>query len=259
MVLNNSFFSDVNFLMIIFSILGIIVILIIIFGFPRKKSERITSLEGIDDPAVAEAFEHVTNFLPFKMLRRKIVKRLKKMEPSGTLVDIGCGSGNLLIKIAENFDSLNLIGVDITDEMLDLAKQKSEEYHQGDRIKFKLGTAEKLPFSDNSVDFIVSTFSLHHWSNPINIFQEIFRVLTSDGKFLIFDFRRDARKFFYGLFHFATKIVVPKALKKVNEPLGSISASFTPEEVNQLFLQTYFQDITIKPYLAWMFIEGRKS
>lgn len=249
---------DLTIWYVIFTIIGILIFLIIIFGFPRKKMERIPSMEAIDEKSVIKAFEHMTNFLPFKMLRRKVIKNLKKMKPKGTLVDIGCGSGKLIIQIAEHFDNLTLIGVDIAEDMIALAKENSLKKGQRDKIEYKIGTAEELSFSDDSIDFIISTLSLHHWSNPLIIFQEIYRVLKENGKFLIFDFRRDSRKFFYGLFRFATKVVIPKALKKVKEPLGSISASYTTLEANQLLKQISFQKVDIMPYLAWFFISGRK-
>ncbi|HUY00891.1 MAG TPA: methyltransferase domain-containing protein, partial [Candidatus Deferrimicrobium sp.] len=126
------------------------------------------------------------------------------------------------------------------------------------RIQFKIGDADQLPFPNNSIDFIVSTLSLHHWETPIQVFEEMMRVLKPDGTFLVFDFRRDARKFFYGLFTFATKVVVPKPLKKIHEPLGSIRASYTPNDIIQMLSQTAFQNVAIIPYLAWMFITNKK-
>jgi len=243
---------------ILISVITIVIILILIFGYPRKRMERIPSIEGLDDPKVAKAFMRMTKFLPFKMLYKKVVSKLKDLKPSGKLVDMGCGAGNLIIRIAEKFPNLELYGVDISNEILELAKQQAIEKGFEKKIEFKTGTAENLPFSDNSVDFLVSTLSLHHWTNPQNVFQEAIRVLKKDGICLIFDFRRDARKLFYGLFTFATKIVVPKALKKINEPLGSISAGYTPVEVTKFFSQIPFQNVKISPYLAWMFIICKK-
>jgi len=240
-------------------ILGIIVILIIFFGYPRKKNARTPNIEGLDDPEVAKAFERMTNFFPFKLLRRKIISQLKKFDPQGILVDLGCGSGNLIVQIAEKLPPLNLIGLDISSEILEFAQKRAIAKKVEQKIEFKVGDAEQMPFEDGSIDFLVSTLSLHHWLNPLNVFQEIFRVLKKDGTFLIFDFRRDSRKFFYGLFTFATKIVVPKPLRKVNEPLGSLRSSYTLDEILQFCSQISFQDIIIKPFLAWIFISGKKK
>jgi ubiquinone/menaquinone biosynthesis C-methylase UbiE len=240
-------------------ILGIIIVLVIIFGYPRKKNARTPNIEGLDDPAVAKAFERITNFFPFKILRRKIISQLKKFSPQGVLVDLGCGSGNLIVQIAEKIPTLNLIGLDISSEILEFAKKRAIDKKVEQKIEFKIGNAEQMPFGDGSIDFLVSTLSLHHWLNPLPVFKEIFRVLKENGTFLIFDFRRDSRKFFYGLFTFATRVVVPKPLKKVNEPLGSLRSSYSREETLQFFSQIPFEDVKIKPFFAWMFISGKKK
>ncbi|TKJ21357.1 MAG: hypothetical protein CEE42_13935 [Promethearchaeota archaeon Loki_b31] len=248
-----------SFWCIFFAIIGIVVILIIIFGFPRKKkSPRKPNIEGLDNPEVAKAFEKMTNFLPFRLLRKKVLSKLKDFNPKGTLVDIGCGSGNLIIQIAESFPDLNLIGIDISSEILEFAKKLALDRNLGKRIEFKIGNVEKLPFSDESIDFIISTLSLHHWVNPVKVFNEIHRVLKRDGTLLIFDFRRDSRRFFYGILTFATKVVVPKALKEVHEPLGSIQSSYAYNEIFQLISQTRFQNPKVKTFLAWMFISIKK-
>ncbi len=240
-------------------ILGGILLIAIIFGAPRKRCERVASLEGIDDAAVAKAFEWVTNFLPFKVLRKIVIRRLKTLHPIGTLVDIGCGSGKLLIEIARALPELKLIGVDIAEGMITQSHNNAVARGLGEKIEFKIGSAEHLPFGDGEVDCIVSTFSLHHWINPVVVFQEIIRVLKPGGIFLVFDFRRDARKVFYGLFHFATKVVVPKALKKIHEPLGSILASYTPVEIETLFAKNNIPQPEIQPSLSWMFLSIRKN
>jgi len=239
---------------VVLIILGIIFVLILIFGLPRKKSIRRPNIEGLDNPDVAKAFEKMTNILPFKILRKKVLNQIKKLEPKGRLIDVGCGSGNLIVEIAETFPHLELTGVDISSEILKFAKERAKKNGYIERIDFKEGTVESLPFPDDSIDFIVSSLSLHHWLHPINAFQEFFRILKKDGMALIFDFRRDARKIFYGLFTFATKVVVPKALKQVNEPLGSIQSSYTPAEIKQLYIKNSFFNFKIKPFLAWMFI-----
>ena len=144
--------------------------------------------------------------------------------------------------------------MDISSEILKFAKERAIKNSYIERIDFKEGTAESLPFPDDSINFIVSSLSLHHWVHPIKGFQEFYRILKKDGIALIFDFRRDARKIFYGFLTFATKLVVPKALKQVNEPLGSIQSSYILAEIKQMFNKNSFVNTKIKPFLAWMFI-----
>lgn len=241
---------------IVLLIIGIIVFIILIFGLPRKKSSRTPNIEGIESPEVVKAFEKMTNLLPFKILRKKVIARINKLNPTGRLLDVGCGSGNLIVQIADKFPNLELIGLDISAEILDRAKMRADEKQK--EIDFKEGSVEKLPFSDDHVDFIVSTLSLHHWINPQKAFQEIYRVLKKGGIALIFDFRRDSRKLFYGFLNFVTKVVVPKLLKEINEPLGSIKSSYTPKEVREVFSKISIENYMINPALAWMYVQINK-
>jgi len=248
-----------NFSFIFLVILGVFIAIFLILALPRKKSERIPSIEAIDAPDVVKAFERITNTPPFKLLRKKFISRMKLLNPSGTLVDLGCGSGNLIIQIAKTFTNLNLIGVDLSEEIINTAEKYAKENDVNEKIKFEIGSVDNLPFPDDSIDFIISTLSLHHWSNPINSFKEIYRVLRKKGMCLIFDFRRNSRKFFYGLLKFVTKVVVPKPLKEINEPLGSIMAAYTANEVIQIFSDITFINVEVEPFLAWMFIKIEKT
>ena len=237
-------------------IIAIILFLVLIYGLPRKKNERQPNMEGLDSPEVAKSFNRMTKLPPFKLLYLKIIARIKKMNPNGILVDLGCGAGNLIIRIAKKFPELDLKGVDISTEILEHAKQRAKKNEVENKIEFKKGSVQELPFSDNSIDIIVSSLSLHHWENPSKAFNEINRVLKNDGKFLIFDFRRDTRKICYGFLKFATKVVVPKALKQVNEPLGSLQSGYTLDEALNLFSKFHGISIEIKQFLCWMFIVG---
>ncbi len=247
-----------NFWFIFFLILGVFIIVFLILALPRKESERVPSIEAIDDPDVVKAFERMANTPPFKLLRRKVISTIRKLNPTGTLIDVGCGSGNLIIQIAKKFSNLNLIGIDLSEDIITAAIKSAEENGVNKKIKFEIGSVEKLPFSDDSIDFIVSTLSLHHWYDPLTSFKEIYRVLRRNGTCLVFDFRRNSRKFFYGLLTFATKIVVPKALKNINEPLGSLKAAYNESEIYQILSEIPFIEVEIKPYLAWMFIKIEK-
>lgn len=245
-------------LYLILIIIGVIILILLIFGIPRKKSDRRPNIEGLDSPEVAKAFEKVANFIPFKLLRKKVVSEIRKLSPEGKLIDLGCGSGNLIVKIAQFLSHLELFGMDISSEILNLAKIRAEKSGFSEKIEFKEGSVENLPFPDDHADFIVSTFSLHHWTNPEEAIQEIYRVLKKEGTALIFDFRRDSRRFFYGLLTFATKIVVPKPLKEVHEPLGSIESSYTLIELKEMLSKMDLLDVKVDPYLMCMFITIKK-
>jgi ubiquinone/menaquinone biosynthesis C-methylase UbiE len=175
------------------------------------------------------------------------------------VVDVGCGPGYLIAAIARAFPHVHVIGVDIAEEMIAAASQNAVTQGLGDQVEYRKGDICKLPFEQGSIDFLVSTLSLHHWSDPGLALREVYRVLKPKGQFLLFDLRRDERRWIYWLFRFAQRFIVPTALRRFDEPHGSFMASYTPVEMEALLSGTSFRDRSIRPSLGWMFIWGTKA
>jgi ubiquinone/menaquinone biosynthesis C-methylase UbiE len=118
-------------------------------------------------------------------------KLLKKGFCKGRVLDIGTGSGLLAVELAKaencNFE---IVALDISGNMLARARENAERYGVADKIEFVHGTAAALPFADNHFDVVISYASLHHWFQPISVFNEIARVTKETGKAFIRDNKR---------------------------------------------------------------------
>ncbi len=86
------YFMSLWYLILI--ILSVIILFLIMCGLPRKKNGRSPTIEGLDSPEVAKAFDKMSDILPFRILRKRIISRIRKLNPSGRLIDAGCGPGN---------------------------------------------------------------------------------------------------------------------------------------------------------------------
>lgn len=225
----------------------------------RMKVRREVNVEGIEDAAAAEAYGRVSRWPQFKLVRRMFLGELTKLSPTGVLVDVGCGPGYLVAEMAQTFPGLNITGVDISEEMVELATKNYVGSTFAQRVRFRQGDIQDLPFEESSVDFVVSTLSLHHWSDAGKAFGEIRRVLKPRGRLLILDSRRDARRLFYWMLRFAQIFVVPSVMRRSNEPSGSVLSSYTPAEIELVLSATGFGDWKIKGDFGWMLIYGRKS
>jgi ubiquinone/menaquinone biosynthesis C-methylase UbiE len=199
---------------------------------------------------------------PFKLIRRGFVKKLKKYRPKGTIADIGCGPGYLLQAVARELPGNTLLGVDISEEMVERAKANLKSINPEKEVEFRQGSANHLPFQDATQDFIISTLSLHHWNEPLTAFNEIHRVLKPDGQMLIHDLRRDARRLFFYLIWFAQnialRIISAEAISKINEPMGSLFASYTKKEIEEMMKKTLFGDYRVEGKFGWMYLYARK-
>ncbi len=100
------------------------------------------------------------------------------------IVDLGCGTGELVLAISRRLRDARIVGLDHSPSMLLWANRHATT---DGRLRFMTGDAAVMPFGDESVDMVVSTLSLHHWEEPANVFAEIARVLQPGGVALIYD------------------------------------------------------------------------
>jgi ubiquinone/menaquinone biosynthesis C-methylase UbiE len=227
--------------------------------YSRRPRDRIAGEEAMYDLDVARAFNRISRIPQFRFMRWAVARRAVTMKPEGLAVDLGCGPGYLVVKLAQSAPGLHVTGIDLADEMLVEAERQARLSGLQDRVAFKKGDAAQIPFPDGSLDLVVSTMSLHHWSDPVAVLDEIARVLQPGGSFLIADLRRDLTAPFYLLLWFATHCVVPRPLRRVNEPLGSRNASFTPQEAVQSATQSRLTGWRVTGGPLWLTIEGNRE
>lgn len=122
-------------------------------------------------------------FVPFV---DEAIKFLTKSE--GNILDVGSGPGLLVKEFSSRSKKIKVIGVDISDMALKIAKQNNKGKKN---VKFIRASAEKLPFPDHVFDLVTCKDSLHHFSNPQKFFREAWRVCKPNGKIYIQDLKRD--------------------------------------------------------------------
>jgi ubiquinone/menaquinone biosynthesis C-methylase UbiE len=110
---------------------------------------------------------------------------------SGTerVLDVGCGTGELERLIHERHSRATLVGLDMTPQMLEVAREKFQGVAE---VTFSLGQAESLPFAPEDFDAVVSCNMLHHVQSVDGLLRECARVLRPRGRLVIVDWCRDA-------------------------------------------------------------------
>jgi ubiquinone/menaquinone biosynthesis C-methylase UbiE len=232
--------------------------------YNRRPRERAAGHQEIDDPEIAAGFNWVARMPQMRLLRLYIARRAAALRAQGEAADLGCGPGLLVAELVRQAPGLHVTGVDLSDEMLEQASKMARRAGLGARAAFKKGDVRRLPFPDGSLDLAVSTLSLHHWSDPCAVFDEVARVLRPPdperglpgGAFVIFDLRRDLALPVWLLLWFVTHVVVPPALRRANEPLASRDASYTPGEVACLAERSRLTGWRVAPGPLWLIVEG---
>jgi SAM-dependent methyltransferase len=105
----------------------------------------------------------------------------------GTVLEVGSGPGQLTVRLAREAPGMTLTGVDISDAMVERAARRAAGACLSERVRFEVGDVAALPLPDGEFDGVVSTLSLHHWPEPANGLDEIYRVLKPGGEARIYD------------------------------------------------------------------------
>jgi len=125
---------------------------------------------------------------------RLIAKHIEDRQIYGVILDIGTGPGRLPIEIAKQVVNAQVVGIDLSEDMVKIAKRHAEKAGLADRVKFKVASVYDTGFADGSVDLVTSTGMLHHLKEPINAFNEVYRILKAGGEAWIYDGRKDVTK-----------------------------------------------------------------
>jgi ubiquinone/menaquinone biosynthesis C-methylase UbiE len=140
--------------------------------------------------------------------------------------------------------------------MVALAEANAGAAGLAGRVSFKIGDAQQIPALDDSLSLVVSTLSLHHWSDPVAVLDEVARVVRPGGSYLVFDLRRDLPLPSWLLLWFATRFVVPFTLRQINEPMGSRDSAYTPQEAADLAAASRLTGWRVGRGPLWLTLEG---
>ena len=125
-----------------------------------------------------------------RRLYRRVVEDLASVQLiEGKVLDAGTGPGTLARDIARSFPQLQVYGVDLSEEMIQRAREHAMHERVEERVHFDVSNIAHLPYPDHSFDFVVSTISMHHWYELEQPLRELYRVLRPGGRLWIYDFR----------------------------------------------------------------------
>lgn len=110
---------------------------------------------------------------------------LLEVDPSDSVLEVGSGPGVGVELAAERAHEGWIVGVDPSETMLDMARQRNSEALAAGRVEFHLGTADDLPFEDATFDTAMTINSLHLWSDPVAGLGEVRRTMRPDSRIAV--------------------------------------------------------------------------
>ncbi len=142
--------------------------------------------EVMDTPDEASAYDAMDHSEP----NESFVARLIGLNAHGRTLDLGTGPGHIPLLVCDALPGTQVVGVDLSREMLVIAERHRATSPHADRVSYQLADVKDLPFDDASFDTVYSNTILHHIPDPTPFLREAYRVLKPNGALLIRDLFR---------------------------------------------------------------------
>ena len=190
-----------------------------------------------------DALNHLLSFNIDKVWRRKTAKAVAKSHPN-TILDLATGTADLAIAVAKRNPQAHILGMDISEKMLDIGKEKVMHQNLANQIELRLGDAASLPFEDDSFDAITVAFGVRNFEDLGKGLSEISRVLKPGGQAVILEFSMPERFPVKQLFRFYFRRLLPfigKLISKDNNAYAYLPASVERFPKPKAFLELLAQ------------------
>lgn len=134
-----------------------------------------------------DQLNHLLSLNIDKVWRQKTAKEVAKSHPE-TILDLATGTADLAIALAKSNPQSHIVGMDISEKMLEIGKEKVKQHGLESQIELHLGDAASLPFGGNSFDAVTVGFGVRNFENRKQGLSEIHRVLKPNGCAVILEF-----------------------------------------------------------------------
>ena len=145
----------------------------------------------------------------------------------GRILDAGCGFGGTDIFLAKKYPDSDIVGIDLSEPLLQKANLAAQAAELNERVRFEKGDVQQIPYGDNTFDVVLNINMVHLVEDPVNMLNELERVLVPKGILFIADIRRSWVGFFETEFRSALTLNEARELfnqSKLRE--GIFSSSF---------------------------------
>jgi len=201
--------------------------------------ERKLEPEVMDSADEAIAYDQMDNSQP----NAAFVGRLLELGASGRMLDIGTGPGHIPVAVCQAIGDSKVFGVDLSKQMLKVARAHQHASGLGDRIEYHYMDAKDLAFEDASFDVVFSNTILHHIPEPLPFLSEAWRVLRPGGVLLIRDLFRPPDQATLDALVAEHTVGETEYLRQMFA--DSLRAALTPDELQQIVDELGMQGVEL--------------
>ena len=191
-----------------------------------SKKEQIAAMFN----SISGKYDFLNHFLSLGidiLWRKRAVRLLKNHQPK-LILDIATGTGDFAIE-ALSLNPEKIIGVDISEGMLSVGREKLIKKNLTDKIELLSGDSEVLPFEDNFFDAVIVSFGVRNFENLEKGLSDMLRVFKPGGKVVILEFSKPKSFPFKQIYQFYFQWILPKIGKLISK--NHAAYTYLPDSV----------------------------
>jgi len=184
--------------------------------------------------------------------RKKAIKELKEIKPE-TILDVATGTADVAIMMAKYLHPKKIIGIDISEGMLELGRKKIANHKLKDIIELHSGDSEAINLPEATFDAITVAFGVRNFANLEKGLEEMLRVMKPGGKLVVLEFSKPKTAFFKRIYSLYMKMAAAglgKFITKNREAYEYLNESVNAFPEGQHFLdilnRTGYKDTYLK-------------
>lgn len=179
---------------------------------------------------ISSHYDFLNHFLSLgidKAWRKRAIAMLKGHQPKYVL-DVATGTGDFALE-ALSLNPEKIVGVDISEGMLDIARRKIERRNLSSKVEVLKGDSENLTFAENKFDAVTVGFGVRNFENLERGLSEIFRVMKPGATLVILEFSKPSKFPFKQVYNFYFKTILPKIGRLISKDKAAYT--YLPESV----------------------------
>lgn len=175
----------------------------------QTKKEQVEEMFDNIAPTY-DKLNHIMSLNIDRIWRRRVM-RIVRRSKAVKIMDVATGTGDLAIAMAKRVDRTQILGVDLSEEMLAVARQKIQKQGLEERIMLEKGDAENLSMvADSSVDAVTVAFGVRNFENVEAGLKEMWRTLKPGGKLVVLEFSIPKNKFVRWVYAQYSHRIIPR-------------------------------------------------
>lgn len=178
-----------------------------------EKNKKAQVAEMFD--SIAGGYDQLNRFLSARIdiqWRKKAIRKLKAYKPT-YILDVATGTADMAIMTCKMLNPEKVVGIDISNKMLELGVKKIEKEGLTNKIQLQQGDSETINFAENTFDAVMVAFGVRNFENLEKGLAEMCRVLKPGGKLVVLEFSKPRRRAVRSFYNLYMRIVAPQVAR----------------------------------------------